>query len=237
MAYKSLYIVALFGLLASVSLRAQDTIPRGWNTGKIRGSRYIPYFSCNGNPFLTDKFMKGEIEFEDGIKIDNLNLRYSGYKDEVIYLNTRLSAQIIIDRQSLKAFSLIDTGGRVRTFRLQYYSGFLPGKRFFEVLSEGEIALLAYRKVELQTCPVYTDNSGTIKNLEYQKNFTYYLYNDKKGYEQIRIGKNSLYSKFDKPNLKLVKKLLRSNKIAISDETGFLKAWNLIQSNRIPINF
>ena len=237
MANSTLYIITFFALLAANSLTAQEAVPKNWNIEKIKGSRLIPYPSYTGNPYLTEKFVPGEIEFTDGTKIENLNLRYSTYRDEIIYFNSAISAQIIIDKISLKGFNLITPEGTKRIFRNQYYNGFLPGNRFFEVLSDGDIALLAHRSVVLQYCSVYNNEAGVLKNMEYQQNFNYYLYNSKKGYETIRIGKNSLLSKFDKPNQKLVKKLLRNNKISIRNESGFLNAWNLIQHNRIPTIF
>lgn len=237
MADNKIYILALLVLLSAQSIVGQQTVTKDWNSEKIRGARLVPYLTLNGNPFLTDKYVIGEIEFADGEKIGNLNLRYSAFQDEVIYFNTSITAQIIIDKKSLRGFSFIDADRLLRTFRQQYYTGFLPGNRYFEVLSDGEISLLVYRKVVLQTCPVYNDLSGTPKNMEYQKSYTYFLYNHKKGYEQIRISRNSLFSKFDKPNLKLVKKILRGNKVVIKDETGFLKAWNLIKKNGIKVNF
>ena len=237
MTYKIVYIAALLSLLATRSLIAQETVNKDWNIEKIRGSRLIPYLTLNGNPYLTDKFVTGEIEFADGEKITNLSLRYSTFQDEVIYYNNVLTARIIIDKRSLHSFSFIDADGRLRRFRQQYYNGFLPENRYFEVLSEGDFSLLAFRKVIMQTCPVYTDLSGSPKNMEYQKSYTYFIYNPKTGYEQIKIGKNSLLSKFDKSNQKLVKKILRSNKVVIKDESDFIKAWNMIRKNGIAMTF
>ncbi len=237
MANRILYIVFIFGLLTTTSLKAQEKLPKKWTAEKIKGTRQIPYASYSGSPFLNDKFATGEIEFQDGSTIDSLGLRYSSYRDEVIYYNTAISAQIVIDKISLKGFSFIDGNGVKRVFRQQYYDGFMPGNRYFEVLSDGDIALLVYRKVVLQVCPPYNDNSGVLKNMSYQDAYNYYLYNRKKGYDLIRINKNSLLSKIDKLTQKSVKKLLRKNKIEVNDELNFVKAWNLLKENGIIINF
>lgn len=234
---RNLYIITLWGLLAATSLMAQEELPKSWNTQKIKGTRLIPYSSYSGYPYLNDKFALGEIEFLDGTKVEKIPLRYSSYRDEIIYYNTAISSQIIIDKISLNGFAFTDEKGVNRVFRRQYYNGFLPGDRYFEVLSDGDVSLLVYRKVVLQTCPPYTDNSEILKNMTYQEAYNYYLYNSKKGYELIRIGKNSLLSKFDKPTQKLIKKILRKNSLLITDETSFVKAWNLIKENGININF
>ena len=237
MANRILYIIALICLLAYTSLSAQEESQINRNTEKIKGTRHIPYASYSGSPYLNGKFCNGEIEFLGGTKVKDIGLRYSSYRDEIIYFNTAISAQIIIDKISLKGFSFIDDNGITRIFSRQYYDGFLPGERYFEVLSDGDISLLAYRKVVLQICPTYTDNAGKLKNMSYQQAYNYYIYNIKKGYEPIRINRNSLLSKFDKPTQKQVKKILRKNSVNIADEPGFVKAWNLLKNNGININF
>src|SRR5674476_1434262 len=168
MGNRILYIITFFGLLISTSLQAQDGFTKKWTAEKIKGTRQIPYGVYSGSPFLNDKFATGEIEFSDGSKMDSLGLRYSSYRDEIIYYNATIGAQIIIDKISLNGFSFTDETGQKRVFRQQYYDGFLPGNRYFEVLSDGDIALLVYRKVVLQVCPPYNDNSGVLKNMSYQ---------------------------------------------------------------------
>jgi len=237
MANRILYIVFIFGLLAATSLKAQEKLPKKWTAEKIKGTRRIPYASYSGSPFLNDKFATGEIEFQDGTKKDSLVLRYSSYRDELIYYNAAISAQIIIDKISLKGFSFTDENGIKRVFRHQYYNGFFPGERYFEVLSDGDIALLVYRKVVLQICPPYNDKAGNLKNMSYQQAYNYYLYNDKKGYELIRLNRNSLLSNFDKLTQKSIKKILRKNKVQVTDESTFVIAWNLLKENGITVNF
>ena len=237
MANKILYTFVLFGLLSANSVSSQEVVPKNWNTEKIRGTHHLPYPSYSGNPYLNEKFINGEIEFADGEKIGNLYLRYGTYRDEIIYFNPAISTQIVIDKISLKGFTLEGENGSKRIFRQQYYNGFLPGNRFFEVLNDGDISLLAYRNVILQNCTVYNNESGIPKNMEYVQSFNYYFYNIKDGYRPIRIGKNSFLSKFSEPNQKLVKKLLRQNKVRIKDETSFVKAWEMVKANRIGMNF
>ena len=215
---------------------AQDDLSKNGNTGTIKGARFIPYSNYSGATYLNEKFTTGEVVFLDSTKASDLKLRYSSYRDELIYFNEAISAQIIIDKISLKGFSFTDEYGVSRIFRQQYYDGFMPGNRYFEVLSDGDISLLVYRKVVLQTCSTYYDSNGKLKNMSYQLAYNYYLYNAKKGYELIRINRNSLLSKFEKLTQKTVKKILRKNKVSIIDEDSFITAWNLIKQNGIKID-
>ncbi len=228
-----LFIIPLFVLLAATSLSAQVESPIDMNAETVKGKAFVPYPSYSGEPFLNLKFQMGEIEFSDGTKVRNLGLRYSSYRDELIYFNNYLSDQIVIDKISLNGFSFTDVNGKKRTFRRQNYDGFINGERYFEVLSDGPISLIAYRKVDLETC----DPSFSKLGLAYNKSYSYYMFAPGKGYSLLKINRNSLLSKFDKPNQRLVKKTLRKNRVMITDEASFVLAWNLIKENGITINF
>jgi hypothetical protein len=234
MVKKILYILMLLNLLLVKTLPAQEELPKNWNSEKIKGARFIPYATYLGNPFLSDGFLPGTIEMSDGKTVGGLQLRYSSYQDELIYYNTDVSTQIIVDKVSLKGFSLTDERGVKHTFRQQSYDGPMPGNRFFELLSEGDVSLLVHRKVLLLTCPIYGE-VGKEKNTSYQEAYNYFLYNKEKGYKLIKITRNALLSLFDSSNQKLAKKILRKNNVSISDENSFVKAWNLLKENTILV--
>jgi hypothetical protein len=228
-----LCLFVFLGLLSVKTLRAQNAVPQNWKAQKIKGTRHIPYAPAAGRPYLNDRFSSGEIELADGFRFEDLKLRYSSYRDEIIYYNPEIPAQIVIDKATLTGFSLIDTLGTKRIFRLQYYGGYSPGMHFFEVLVDGEIKLLAYRKVSLEVCTPYNDLTGKLNNTIYQEAYSYYLYHPGKGYELIRINKNSLLSKFSQPDQKQVKIILRKNGVKINGEESFVRAWRLIDSKKV----
>jgi hypothetical protein len=221
-------LVIFLGLVSATTLRAQNRVPRNWNAEKIKGTRFILYPPAKGQPFLNDKYLSGEIELADGFKIDNLKLRYSSYRDELIYFNPEISAQIVIDKATLRGFTIMDGAGAKRIFSLQYYGGYSPGLHFFEVLSDGKIKLLAFRKVVLELCVPYNDIAGRLNNVDYQEAYSYYFYHPEKGYELIRPNKKSLLSKFNQPDQKQIKTILRKSGIKIAGEESFVKAWSVI---------
>jgi hypothetical protein len=233
MTYKKLYIILLFGLLVHSSLCAQETVRNNRNDERIRGTRFIAYPNYSGKSYLNDKFVLGEIELNDGTKIGNIGINYSTYRDELIYYNSSIPAQIQIDKISLKGFSITDNYGKKRVFHRQYCSGSLHDECYFEILSEGTVSLLVYRKVNLESCDTYQSKSG----LAYQPAYLYFLFSAEKGYLPVNLTRGSLLSKFNKPNQKLVKKLLRKNGVMLNDETGFIKAWNLIMEKGVEIDF
>jgi hypothetical protein len=227
------YRILLFVLFLSASLSAQETAQQDQNTEKIRGTRFIPNANYAGKPYLNDKFILGELELADGTKLEKIGLNYSTYRDELIYYNTTISTQIQIDKISLNGFSFFDKFGNKRVFRRQYCDASLHAECYFEVLSEGETALLVYRKVNLESCDTYYSKSG----LAYQPAYIYFLYSKDKGYSAINLNRNSFLAKFDKPNQKLIKKLLRKNGVYISDETSLVNAWNLVNEKKFTVNF
>jgi hypothetical protein len=230
-----LTILCFFGLLASFPLKAQSPVPDNWNMEQIKGTRHVSYPTAHGSPYLNEKYLAGEIELVDGVNIGDLKLRYSCYRDQLIYYNPEISAQIVIDKFSLKGFSLFDSSGIKRTFRQLFYNGFNPGNRFFEILVESKVSLLSYREAILETGPPYMDNLGKLNNVTYQQAFGYFLFDPGRGFEPIRINKNSLLSKFSQTDRKQVNRMLRKNRIKIKDEGSVVMAWKLIEKQNFEL--
>lgn len=232
MSNRILSIITLFLTLGATTLSAQKELPEIPNAEIIKGTAFISYPSYSGAPFLNENFMMGEIELSDGTKVSNIGLRYSSYRDEVVYYNTFLSAQIVIDKISLKGFSFTDQKGVKRIFRHQHYDDHLNDERYFEVLSDGKISLLAFRKVNLEQC----DPSYDIHGLAYKQTYYYYVYVADKGYSPLNITRNSLLSKLDKQNQKLAKRILRKHRLVFTDEASLVLAWNILKENGIVFN-
>ena len=216
---------------------AQDIPNKNWSAEKIKGTRFYPYATYNGYPFLNDRWVPGKVEFADGEISDTLNIRYSSFKDDLVYYNKNNTTQIVIDKASLRGFSFTGNDGRQRVFRKQFYDGFWKGDRFFEVLSDKKIALLAYRKVNLNSTWAYRDGNGILKNMEYAPEYTFYFYSPDKGYSSVKISRASLLSKFDPTLQKSIKKLLRKKRIRIDGEDSFIQAWEAIQNEGYQVIF
>lgn len=216
---------------------AQEPTNHSWDSQKIKGVRQLPYPYYTGFPFLTDTWRSGKVEFTNGEISDSLYLRYSSFKDELIYYNKAITTQINIDKTSLNGFVFTDSDGRSRVFRKQYFDNFMKGNRFFEILSIGETSLLAYRKVNLTSTPAYNDERGILKNMIYDTDYQFYFYSPEKGYTLVRINQTSLLSKFDKLSQKPIKKLLRKSKIKIGGEETFIQAWKAIEKEGYKVVF
>jgi hypothetical protein len=228
-----LFLVWSFAQIAC----AQESTNPSWDAQKIKGVRLLPYPSYTGFPFLTSEWCLGKVEFINGEVSDTLFVRYSSFKDELIYYNKTAGAQISIDKASINGFEFIDADGRTRSFRKQYFDDYLKGDRYFEILSSGETTLLAYRKVGLNTTSAYHDISGVLKNMAYDPAYQFYFYSPEKGYTIVRISQSGLLAKFDKKLQRPIKKLLRKNRIKIDGESNFILAWKAVEKEGYKIIF
>ena len=231
-----LLILFLIGSLTQ-TVCAQEIVNRNWDSGKIKGVRFVPYPSYMGMAFMSNTWLPGKVEFTSGEIADSLFLRYSSFKDEIVYYNKLLSAQIVIDKASLNGFTFIDELGKKRIFTKKYYDGFISGDRYFEVLSHGETDLLAYRNVILTSTMLYTDEDKIVKNMDYEKNYAYYFYSLGHGYTSVRMNRTALLTKFDKTLKKPIKRLLRKNRIKVSGEDSFTDAWKVIEKEGCKVVF
>ena len=216
---------------------AQEPTNKNWDAQKIKGVRLVPYPSYNGSPFMTDTWCQGKIEFTTGEIADSLFIKYSSYKDELFYYNSEAASQINIDKASLKGFQFVDPNGRTRIFQKQHIDNFMKGYLFFEVLSDGPISLLAFRKSSLNTTSPYHDKSGILKNMEYVPDYHLYFYSADKGYTSVKTNRTSFLSKFEKVYQKPIKKILRKSRIKIENEDSLIQGWKVIEKEGYQVLF
>jgi hypothetical protein len=221
----------------TLSVFAQEPLNRNWDAGKIKGVRNLTNPSYTGFPFLNDTWDPGKVYFTNGEIADSLNLRYSSFKDELVYYNKAITSQIVIDKISLNGFMFTDKMNRARVFRKLYYDGFIKGDRFFEVLSEGQTDLLAFRRVSLAGTSVYKDEAGFLKNMVYNNDYQFYFYSPENGFTSVRINQGGLLAKFKKEEQIQIKKLIRKNKIRIFGEESFVRAWKVVEKEGYKVVF
>lgn len=218
----------------SVAANAQETQNSNWDKQKIRGVRYMPYPSYNGLPFLNEGWLSGQIEFSDGEISDSLALRYGAFKDELIYYNTKNTSHIVIDKASINGFTLFTKEGD-REFRKQYFDGFLKGERYFEVLSKGETDLIVFRKHILSSTNPYKGEGGILMDQNYEAAYQYYFYSPENGYAIVRLNRKAFLEKFSENDQKPIRKLIRKNRIKITDEKGLIQAWKIVEKEGLKI--
>lgn len=230
-----LLIALIYGNAAI--LLAQEPLNKNWDSQKIKGVRYVPYPSLDGSPFLSDIWLQGHVEFSNGEISDSLSLRYSAYEDELIYYNKEIPCHVVIDKETINGFSLVNENGNTRFFRKQYYGESQPGDRFFEVLSKGATDLIVFRRHFLKTVPPYIGELGLMNNQAYAADYQYLFYSTEKGYTIARLNGNSFLEKFAIKDRKQIQRVLRKNKINIQDEETLVQAWHVIEKGGFKVIF
>ena len=104
-AAKIFLLVLLSAFIANAF--AQKMPAPKWDAPKIKGIRQESYSIYEGKPYFTDKWCVGNILLTNGESIDSLYMRYSSFKDELIYFNSEINIQIKIDKTIISAFSLL----------------------------------------------------------------------------------------------------------------------------------
>lgn len=218
-------------------LLAQSVPDKNWDAEKIKGVRHMLYPAFSGSPFLTTTFEPGEITFKSGETIDSLHLKYSAYKDELLYYNRRIGAQIVIDKEMLSEFTYTDTSGKTHRFVKLPYDDYLKGDHYFELLANGDTKLLVFRKVELISTTPYRDEQDILKNMEYSPAFAYMFYKPEHGYADIKCNTASFLTRFAKAEQKAVKKILRKERIRVKEEESLIRAWLAVEKAGFKVQF
>lgn len=153
------------------------------------------YLELNGTSFFNDKWLKGDVTFEDGKNIKNIALKYDLVQDQVVFLGKNDFEYYF--NQPVKEFSLINDENKY-LFR----NGFPSIKNFdensyFEVLSDLKVKLLKKNSRSISETKEF--NSATVvRNV--LDNVTYYFF------------KNGGLVNFKKDDIKNVAKLLDAEK-------------------------
>lgn len=216
---------------------AQDIPKKGWDAPKIKGTRQEIYSIYEGKPYFTDNWCLGKIQLVNGESIDSLYLKYSSFKDELIYFNPKINAQIKIDKAIISAFTFTDEYGQSYSFKKYPFDNYAKSDRYFEILAVGDIDLLCYKKVDLNEVPPYHDTKGILKNMAYRQGYLYYFYTPQNGFASVKPSKSGLLSRFNKEAQRPIKKLLRKNKIYILDELSFIEGWKTIEKAGFKVMF
>ncbi len=76
------------------------------------------YEGIKGTPYLFDDWKQGNIYLNDNTYINDVNIKYNIYTDDVLYLNSTSGDSLIIDRSVIKSFEINDdNSGNMLLFR------------------------------------------------------------------------------------------------------------------------
>lgn len=196
---------------------------------KIPGKRFFAIYVPSGSEFFDNEWKPGYLILENGDKYDNLHLKYNTLKDELITLNNRTSTLIMIDKDAVSEFGLYYDNHQTLRFKKYSFNKGAKESLYFNVLYEGQIKLLVWqRTIEEKTSP-YKDRNGYLQVSQYNLRPQNYTLFPDGSFERFRFKRRSFLSLFDDTK-KEIRRLLRKNKIHLRDQSDYIQAIQLIES-------
>lgn len=165
-------IISVFLLIfASISAFAQE---RRTAIQNITGTAFIHYYmSYSGVPYYNSDWLKGDVVMKSGEVYHNLQLRYDAFRDDLIYFNNNLRQSIIIDKESIKGFSLQHTNGTEEYFEPLYNPKF--NGRYMAILLNDSVSVVVKYFTKTNQFNELRNDGKTAEFLH--KETIYYLYN------------------------------------------------------------
>lgn len=104
---KLILITLILGLTAKVN--AQEDCNNLNVKQYITGDLYPYYYAqYNGNPMINSEWFYGSFTMVSGQKYHNIKINFDLFKDELLYYNDNLRRIIIVDKSTVKDFTLKD---------------------------------------------------------------------------------------------------------------------------------
>ena len=206
-----------------------------WDQEKIMGKRYLLPDHYAGSPYYIQDWVVGTVTFKSGEQVHDLKMKYDGQLDELVYISDLFHSAITIDKETIESFEF-EYQGRKYLFEQRFFDGFFAGNHFFQVYHKGATDLLCFRKIELNTTTAYKDASGILKNMEYQKGYRFFLFQEGKGFYSTRLKRKSLMKYFSKEERRQVTRLLRDQHIQWGSPEEFAHALSVLEENKLEID-
>lgn len=171
--------------------------------------------TINGSPYLNEKFMEGKMTIVDGTEVPGLMYRYNIYNDEMQFIINADTASIT------KPLSLrsLEIGEKRFVYDVYQVSENVVAAGYFEVIEEGELLTILYRReIEIEQ-DVYVSNygggGGTKEFMMKEKN-AYYLKQVSTAAQKIYRKKDFLSSITDHKDE--VKQYMKDHRISVKKE-------------------
>jgi hypothetical protein len=197
---------------------------------KIPGKLYVFNSILNGSVYLYEIWKQGSIILENGATYDSLMLKLNTLQGELIMYNELSGANIEIDKEAVKEFTIVDEYGNIELFRKVFSDQIPAGNKYVNILYEGKIKLFLWHKTkELLTIP-YLNRSGLTQNSEFYTTKIYYLDLPGQGIVRFNPKLSSVIELFPEQK-KTIKRLHRKEHLSYKENTEIIRAIKSIETN------
>lgn len=144
---------------------------------KLTGELFQIVKIGQGSQFFSDEWLVGDVYLTNNSTVHNIRLKYNGFLDEIIWLESNSYSQIKLDKDLLAGFSLKDpTRNSVYNFsKIKIKKDFDSTLIFGQVLYSGKISLVAYRRVVKSAPIIVIESDRSYYKDVYQNSFVFYF--------------------------------------------------------------
>ena len=183
------------------------------------GEFFIPEAFHRGQNFYNPDWRYGTIVLENGKMIFNKLINYHLLSGQLIWMRSLDYKQIIVEKATVKEFIISpnDSNNKLLFRKLTFQPWYMPNSivEYLQVLAQGYVNLYAYRKATVDK-----NSNEVIPATEY------YIQINNGQIKRLKRGRWALYSAVG-VNKKIMKKIVRENKLRIRNEEKLIKAVNL----------
>jgi len=228
-------IITWLLILTGVQIQAQITTlgfklstEANANKYKLPGKQFYPIYVPNGSEFMNDEWQTGYVVLENGDRYDSLHLKLNTYRNELIWLHSRSSSLIELDKDAIFEFGFYPETEHQMPFRKLKMGKVPKGTYFFKMLHDGKLKLVIWYQTTENQVPTYKDKYGYLRNTSFVMKSNYFLVFPGDDFERFRLKRASFLNLFGEKK-KEIRKILRQNKNRLIEEDDFINAVKQIE--------
>lgn len=234
--------VFIFYLLASTCANAQnvsvnDAQENIFKLGGINATSGVVrqfdnrYEGVEGSPFYMETWLSGSITFQNDEHIENIQLKYNVYEDELI-INKSNAGQFYLPKTEIKSFTL-QHGSPQQSYtfiRLQH-----PKKatqsQFYRIIHHGAINLLEYTRVVFEKADFEGGYSNNKRFDEFKKYPAFYYNSATSIPKKVKTNPKAISKLFPNKNGE-IKKYIDENGLDCNNEEDLIKIFSYYDKNQ-----
>ena len=225
-------------LLASFRVNCQDELffydinVSQLNEPTLFGEIQYQQVITAGSQFLFNEWVKGDVELFNGRIARNVNLKYNGYTDELIWLNPA-NKTVLLDKNAVVRFTITSPiNGEKITFKNQkvkvpYFTQ--PVNTFLQEMYIGDYKLYVFRQVVQSGRQINTDKNRTYEVPEVKPKPLYYIQQPDGQWVMFLKPKRSVFSNLNPSKKVEIKKQLSLSRIRFRSEQDIIDVIEIVE--------
>lgn len=236
------YICFAF-LLIGFSINAQNNVTTKVTevdsifAPKLTGEAYIQEAGLSGNPFFNDNWLESNVLLSTGSMVYGVKLRYNGYIDEVVWMNSSNLELFKLDKSYIRDFWMkdsLDTPIHFRQINVNDSSASNQSEIFAEVAIEGKTSLFIQRKVSHLIDKISNTGGRNYYTKILEPTPLYYIKGPSNSYSKMgKLNRRSFLKLFPEQK-KSISKLIKENHLNLKSESGLIKTIDLMNKINSP---